>query len=454
MSDSAIQDILNNHLKFSPNNGLIELSNSRMLMFNHAAFSLLRKATIEQVGQSVAQMIFARFGYESAINDYRAIDQIFPGLTGQQKLDIGPIMHGWCGLVKVVPEVFQSDRTKEMFLFRGRWLNSYEAQSHIELFGLSKHPVCYSLTGYGSAWCSQFFGMDLLEIETKCIACGDPYCEWEIRPWNEWGPEADAWKQSLTTTDRSIIADLRRHKNEITKLKRDVNTVVQQQLGEHQIKLRALCHDLNTPLQLAIANLQRRTTANDGKTTKQLAWSLHQAKKMVERFHQAEHESQTVNNMKRRTSKLSDIIHSSVSMVQEQLASKQISIDLELCANAFSFTDPDIARDHVIVNILTNAIKFSHMGSRVSISAESINPGQSLIKITDHGIGIPKKILERLRRQKSLSARTGTRGEHGNGHGLSVANFFAQKLGGRLSIQSVSSSIDPTNSGTTTEIVL
>jgi two-component system sensor histidine kinase SaeS len=175
---------------------------------------------------------------------------------------------------------------------------------------------------------------------------------------------------------------------------------------------------------------------------------------MVERFHQAEHESQAVNNMKRRTSKLSDIIHSSVSMVQEQLASKQISIDLELCANAFSFTDPDIARDHVIVNILTNAIKFSHMGSRVSISAESINPGQSLIKITDHGIGIPKKILERIRRQKSLSARTGTRGEHGAGHGLSVANFFAQKLGGRLSIQSVSSSIDPTNSGTITEIIL
>ncbi len=453
MSHSAIEDILDNHLRFSPKNGLIELSNSRMLMFNHAAFSLLRKATIEQVGQSVAQMIFARFGYESAINDYRAIDQIFPGLTGQEKLDVGPIMHGWCGLVKVVPEVFQSDRTKGMFVFRGRWLNSYEAQSHKELFGLSKHPVCYSLTGYGSAWCSQFFGMDLLEIETKCIACGDPYCEWEIRPWHDWGPEADAWKQSLTTTDRSIIADLKRHKNEISKLKRDVDKVVQQQLGEHQIKIRALCHDLNTPLQLAIANLQKSTTANDEKATKQLAWSLRQAKKMVERFHQAEHEGRANNNMRRRPFSVYDIIHSSVSMVQEQLASKQISIDFDLCANAFSFTDPDIARDHVIVNILTNAIKFSHIGSCISISAKSINPGQSLIKITDYGVGIPKQILARIRRQKKLSPRSGTGGERGAGHGLSVAKFFVEKLGGRLSIQSVSSSMDPKNSGTITKII-
>lgn len=454
MRDSTIEDILDNHLRFSPKNGLIELSNSRMLMFNHAAVSILRKATIEQVGQSVAQMIFARFGYESAINDYRAMDEIFPGLTGQQKLDLGPIMHGWCGLVKVVPEAFQSDRSKGLFVFSGRWLNSYEALSHKELFGLSKQPVCYSLTGYGSAWCSQFFGMDLLEIETKCIACGDPYCEWEIRPWNEWGPEADPWKQSLTTTDRSIIADLKRHENEITRLKRDVDKVVQQQVSEHQIKLRALCHDLNTPLQLAIANLNRRTAATDEKATKQLAWSLCQAKKMVERFHKTDHERRATNNMRRRPVKVSDVIHSSVSMVQEQLDSKQISINFDLCSNAFSFTDPDIARDHVIVNILTNSIKFSHTGSRVLISAESINPGQSLIKVTDHGIGIPKKILGRIRRQKSLSARTGTGGEHGAGHGLSVAKFFVEKLGGHLSIQSVASSIDPKNSGTIMEIIL
>lgn len=454
MSHSPIEDILDNHLRFSPKNGLIELSNSRMLMFNHAAVSLMRKATIEQVGLSVAQMIFARFGYESAINDYKAIDQIFPGLTGQQKLDIGPIMHGWCGLVKVVPEVFRSDRDKGIFVFRGRWLNSYEALSHKELFGLSKHPVCYSLTGYGTAWCSQFFGMDLLEIERKCIACGDPYCEWEIRPWNEWGAEADSWKQSLTTTDRSIIADLYRHKNEISKLKHHVDSVVQQQLNEHKIKIRALCHDLNTPLQLAIANLQRSSSANDEEATKQLGWSLLQAKKMVDRFHQAEHESRTTNNIRRRPFKVFDIIHSSVSMVQEQLASKKISINLDLCPNSFSYTDPDIVRDHIIVNILTNSIKFSHRGSSISISAVTINPGQSLIKITDHGIGIPKTILERIQRQESLSARNGTGGEHGQGHGLSVARFFTEKLGGTLSIRSVCSSTEPKNSGTVSQIIL
>lgn len=453
MSTKTIENILHENLKFSPTHGLIELSGSRMLMFNHAAVSSLRKATIDQVGQQVAQLIFARFGYESAVNDFKAIDRIFPGLSGEQKLEIGPIMHGWCGLVKVVPEAFESDRDKGLFVFKGRWLNSYEALSHRALFGISKHPVCFSLTGYGSAWCSQFFGMDLLEIERKCVACGDPYCEWEIRPWDAWGPEADDWKKSLTNTDRSIIADLHHHKNEITKLKSNVDEVIKKRLDEQQIKLIALCHDLNTPLQLAMANLQRGLTVSDEKATKQVAWSLNQAQKMVDRFHRSERESQSEKNIKRRAANISEIIHSSISMLQEQLQSKKISIVFNICANAFSFTDPDIARDHVVVNILTNSIKFSHVGSSISISAESINPGQTAIKITDRGVGIPKKILERIRLQKSLSARTGTEGEQGTGRGLSVANFFLERLGGRFSIQSVCSSIDPRNSGTILEVV-
>jgi signal transduction histidine kinase len=140
-------------------------------------------------------------------------------------------------------------------------------------------------------------------------------------------------------------------------------------------------------------------------------------------------------------------------MVQEQLVAKKISINFDVCDNAFSFTDPDIARDHVVVNILTNSIKFSHIGSSISISAEAINPGRSSIKIIDRGVGIPKKILERIQHQKSLSARTGTKGEQGAGYGLAVARFFAEKLGGHLSIQSVCSSIEPINSGTTAEIV-
>ena len=89
-----------------------------------------------------------------------------------------------------------------------RWTNSYEADIHLAEFGKSTEPVCHTLTGYASGWCSSFFGQPLLAIEPTCRGRGDDVCRFEIKPVSAWGPEAEAWRQVLSDTNFSLTREL------------------------------------------------------------------------------------------------------------------------------------------------------------------------------------------------------------------------------------------------------
>jgi hypothetical protein len=150
-----------------------------------------------------------QFGYGCGMGDFQAISKSFPLEDENERLAIGPVMHSWEGIVLVEPEFLNFNRATGSFHARGLWKNSYEAELHVRQFGLtSPHPVCFSLTGYGSGWCSAFFGRPVLEIETTCVGRGDPVCTWEIRPIDEWGPEAELWRRALRSTGVSVAREL------------------------------------------------------------------------------------------------------------------------------------------------------------------------------------------------------------------------------------------------------
>lgn len=450
-----IEQELTSNLKFKPELGTIQLLDHRLLMFNHSAFGSLRKFLIEQTGLKTAQMIFAKFGYESAIHDFKSADKLFRELSGNQKLEIGPIMHGWSGLVKVIPEYLYSNLDTKKFVFRGRWLNSYEALSHLELFGRSSHPVCYSLTGYGSAWCSQFFGVDLLEIETKCIACGDPYCEWEVRPWDEWDEVATTWKESLTSIDRSIMPEIFTPLTGNGEIQSNLEKFISQQLAHSTTKLRALCHDINAPLELAISNLTESISCKNSKTpAERAALSVKYAKRVVERFQKSQTIRSDFLSISRKITRVVDLVEESLQIVNDKLAAKQIRVTKMICPSIISFTDPDIAKDHVLLNILTNATKFSPLGSTITINATQTAPGQVCISISDQGIGIPATLAKKIVRGNAVSPEPGTSHEVGSGVGLSLAYFFVEKLSGNIELKSISHLDDPERCGTTVQVFL
>jgi PAS domain S-box-containing protein len=91
----------------------------------------------------------------------------------------------------------------------------------------------------------------------------------------------------------------------------------------------------------------------------------------------------------------------------------------------------------IVVNLLSNALKFTHHGA-VRISAEQRRADRAvLLSITDTGIGIAPedqaKVFEDFRQLDSSPAR----GYGGTGLGLSICRRLAAMLGGAIELQSV-----------------
>ena len=99
--------------------------------------------------------------------------------------------------------------------------------------------------------------------------------------------------------------------------------------------------------------------------------------------------------------------------------SRKIVIELEFAAME-TFVDADMSRiQQVLYNLTDNAIKFSNSDSRIEIETEE-KGNKVLIRVRDHGIGIPKDSVKRVweRFYKADSSRG--KDKKGTGLGLSI----------------------------------
>jgi signal transduction histidine kinase/ligand-binding sensor domain-containing protein len=88
----------------------------------------------------------------------------------------------------------------------------------------------------------------------------------------------------------------------------------------------------------------------------------------------------------------------------------------------------------VIRNILNNAVKFTHPGGSIEVSAFRQN-GDITVQVADNGIGIHPDDLPHLFGNTKKS-RTGTMGEKGTGLGLIICKEFIEKNNGKIWVSS------------------
>lgn len=89
------------------------------------------------------------------------------------------------------------------------------------------------------------------------------------------------------------------------------------------------------------------------------------------------------------------------------------------------------------MNLVSNAIKFTHPNGRVSILAEADENGNRVIRVIDTGIGIPPERMEYLFDPNSHSSTRGTDEEPGTGLGLHLCRDVMNVLGGTITAQSI-----------------
>ena len=124
------------------------------------------------------------------------------------------------------------------------------------------------------------------------------------------------------------------------------------------------------------------------------------------------------------------LIHEIIELNKPLARAKGIALNYTLTDEVELFTDENILRT-VIRNLISNAIKFTHSGGDVNVSA-NIKNHYAEVSVADNGIGIKEEILNKLFDISTNVTLPGTAKEKGSGLGLVLCKEFVKKLNGDI----------------------
>jgi signal transduction histidine kinase len=134
---------------------------------------------------------------------------------------------------------------------------------------------------------------------------------------------------------------------------------------------------------------------------------------------------------------LPTLVDEAVAMVREQADSKRIALRVELDALPDLMLDP-LRLKQVLLNFLSNAVKFTPAGGWIAVRALDIGPSRWRLEVEDNGVGISEldqaRLFERYKQfpgpSRDLSPGLGT------GLGLDVARQLVELQGGCIGVRS------------------
>lgn len=139
------------------------------------------------------------------------------------------------------------------------------------------------------------------------------------------------------------------------------------------------------------------------------------------------------------TINLRDLVESVIRMTASKVFASNIQIKLDAVENLPPLQADRRLLRQVIINILTNAIKFSKEHGTIHIGVQQMPEDDILITIRDEGIGIQRDkidhVLEPFGQIADSPERSGS-GNHGTGLGLPLAKAMVELHGGSLKLES------------------
>jgi signal transduction histidine kinase len=134
---------------------------------------------------------------------------------------------------------------------------------------------------------------------------------------------------------------------------------------------------------------------------------------------------------------LADVVRSVMPMIEPQLDAKNISRGIEIAPELMVRADREKV-EQIVLNLLTNAVKFTPAGGRVTMSAVSRrqDPDWVHLRVQDTGVGITPEMQAKIFEPfVQVSARSVRRAE-GTGLGLTISRDLARGMGGDLTVES------------------
>ncbi len=155
----------------------------------------------------------------------------------------------------------------------------------------------------------------------------------------------------------------------------------------------------------------------------------------------------------RKPARLAEIVGDAISLMGVRAREKRLSLNIEFEGLLPEYIETDVVRlRQVLLNVLSNAIKFTDQGSVRLIVRADDQQNRLVFAVVDTGIGISEEKLSQIFDPFTQADTSATRPFEGTGLGLAISRRLAQALGGELSVETTLGegstfylSIDPGN---------
>ncbi|AUX42339.1 histidine kinase [Sorangium cellulosum] len=132
---------------------------------------------------------------------------------------------------------------------------------------------------------------------------------------------------------------------------------------------------------------------------------------------------------------LSDIVAAAVSLNEHSARQKGIAVVVDV-PSGLPPVRCDVERiEQVLSNLLSNAFKFSHAGTTVTVSARA-GDGVVEVAVADQGLGIRPEEIGNLFGKFGRTSTRSTGGEKSTGLGLSICKQLVERHGGSIRVES------------------
>lgn len=199
-------------------------------------------------------------------------------------------------------------------------------------------------------------------------------------------------------------------------------------------------HELKTPISSIKMSARLLDDARVGNMNKEQQDLLHSIKDDADRLLKITSELLNMSQvetgniqLKIQAASAEDIIQHAVQAVQFQAQQKQMSIKTDIAPSLPGVMADLEKTSWVLINFLTNAIRYAPEASSIEVTASRKNDKVS-IAVRDHGIGIDEKYLTRI--FDRYYKVPGNYEKSGTGLGLAISREFIEAQGGNIWVES------------------
>ena len=226
--------------------------------------------------------------------------------------------------------------------------------------------------------------------------------------------------------------------NDITELK-ELVAAKQKQVEQRDLFLATLSHELRNPLGAVTSALRLLQSGRDNsellqKTLAAIDRQTSQMTALLDDLLDVSRVTKGKIELRRSPVELEHVVRESVESVMQMFEKRNQKVKVSIASEP-AWVDGDAVRlRQIVINLLTNAARYSPQGETIVVSLESESNMSGIIRVKDHGIGIPIEMQERIFEPFEQLRRTHNEASEGLGLGLSLSRRLAELHGGNVTV--------------------